>query len=373
MNRKLLLVGLLFTLLFCHNANAQQKDCEQILNQADEEFKSGRFFGIPSILKPCLESGFTSEQKVRAYLILTQTYLILDDPIAAEDSYLRLLNADPEYVANPARDPIDVYYLSKKFTTTPIFTPHFRIGLNTSRPRTIYEINTSGTPLDRKEIFKIGFQVGAGVDWNLDTKWSIGTEFNFASKAFKREVSSYNKHDIKTSTEKLNGFDIPLYVKYSKDSGRIRPFAYVGYAFSFLVSANEDLIFDNYTPSNPAIGINRTTGPNENIKFKRNVFTQSILLGVGAKYKIGKDFLFGDIRYMIGLSNYTKPDQVYYNQDGTFDASITNYQYVSDYFRLDNLAISVGYIHPIYNPRKKTDSKFGGLFNKKKVNSTTQE
>jgi Outer membrane protein beta-barrel domain len=364
MSRSLLLF-LFITLSSGYAAQAQAPDCEQILNQADEEFKAGRFFSIPTMLKPCLETGFTNEQKVRAYLILTQSYLILDDPIAAEDSYLKLLKADPEYVANPARDPIDVYYLSKKFTSTPIFTPHFRIGLNTSRPRDIHLINTSGAPLDQKEIFKVGFQVGAGIDWNVDNNWSVCAELDYATKSFKREVRNYAQTDIQTSTEALGGFDIPLYIKYSRDSGVIRPFAYAGYALNFLLSAKEDLIFDNYTPSNPAAGIKKTTGPREDIYFKRNFFTQSIVLGIGAKYKIGKDFLYGDIRYMMGLSNFTKPEQVYYDKDGLFDKNITNYQYVSDYFRLDNLQISVGYIHPIYDPRKKTDAKFGGLFKKK--------
>jgi len=103
------------------------------------------------LLKPCLDNGFSREQKVRAYLLLTQSYLILDDPISAENSYLQLLKADPEYVANPARDPVDVYYLSKRFTTTPLFTPNFQMGINTSLPRTIYSLNTSSTQTQRTE------------------------------------------------------------------------------------------------------------------------------------------------------------------------------------------------------------------------------
>src|SRR6267154_5304702 len=107
------------------NLSAQDNNCEQTLSLAAAEFEAGRFYGLPDILKSCLAKGFSTEQKIRAYLLLTQTYLILDNPTAAENSYLQLLKADPEYVANPVRDPIDVYYLSKKFTTTPIFNPYF--------------------------------------------------------------------------------------------------------------------------------------------------------------------------------------------------------------------------------------------------------
>lgn len=90
MNLRHIFISVIF-LLFFNPMLAQDKDCEQILSEADHEFSSGRFYGIPELLKSCLDGGFTNEQKVRAYLILTQTYLILDNPKAADDSYLKLL------------------------------------------------------------------------------------------------------------------------------------------------------------------------------------------------------------------------------------------------------------------------------------------
>jgi len=364
MNRVILLF-VFFSALFFDCASAQDKNCEQTLNQADDEFNAGRFYEIPFLLKACIENGFTNEQRVRAYLILTQTYLILDDPKSADDSYLKLLNADPEYVANPARDPIDVYYLSKKFTSTPIFTPHIRSGLNISRPRIIQEVTTSGIPLDRREIFQVGFQVGVGLDWNIDNHWSICGEGNFSFKSFSRETKGYSKNDVQEMNEKHTGFDIPLYVKYSDDSGKIRPFGYVGFALSLLTSANVSLKFDNSTPSNSEIGIKQTSGPTENVFFKRNALNRSLVIGGGVKYKLSRDFVFADLRYMAGLSNFTKSSTNFYNEADLFDPSITNYQYVSDFFRLDNLAISIGYIHPLYNPRKKAKSITKNLFRKK--------
>ncbi len=372
MNHRLYLAFFLCVISYSP-AFAQDKDCEQVLNEADDEFQAGRFYGIPSILKSCLDRGFTNEQRVRAYLILTQTYLILDDPIAADDSYLKLLRADPEYVANPARDPIDVYYLSKKFTTTPVFTPHIRLGLNASRPRIVQDITTSGTPLDRKEIVKIGFQLGAGFDWNINNNWSLCAEGNFAYKAFKRTTNGYSKIDVQEMQEKQTGFDIPLYVKYSDDSGKVRPFGYVGFALNLLTSSTVSLQFnDNTSPSNSnsEVGIKQTSGPNESVFFKRNFFTQSLVFGGGVKYKIGRDFVYADLRYMAGLSNFTKPDKNYYAQDGAFEQSITDYQFVSDFFRLDNLSLSFGYIHPIYDPRKKVKPRVRNLF---KMNNKSEK
>jgi hypothetical protein len=359
------------SLLFSISVIGQNIDCEQILIQADDEFNAGRFYGIPALLKPCLDKNdFTNEQRVRAYLILTQAYLILDDPIAADDSYLKLLKADPEYVANPARDPIDVYYLSKKFTSTPVFTPHLRAGFNTSVVRTIHEINTSGIPLDWKNILKIGVQFGGGVDWNIDNHWSICAEGNFSYKAFKKETSGYfstngQPSDKQTILEKQNWIDIPMYVKYSDDSGNIRPFGYAGFAVNLLLSSRgPNWLLKNNSSDGSSKDAN---GAAENLTKKRNLINQSIVVGGGAKYKIGKNFVYADLRYMAGLSNLTNRETNYYDKDGNFDTSIARYAYVSDLFRLDNISLSFGYIHPIYNPRKKTKPRLKNLFKKKAV------
>jgi hypothetical protein len=370
MRRELLFSGVLCVLFSVSYAqetsSSDNTDCEQILIQADDEFNAGRFYGIPSLLNTCLDNGgFSNEQLVRAYLLLTQAYLILDDPIAADDSYLKLLEADPEYVANTARDPIDVYYLSKKFTSVPIFTPHLRIGGNTSLPRTLHPINTSATPLNSKDILKVGFQFGGGIDWNLNNHWSICAEGNFSYKALKSETTGFFDADEQLIIEKQNWFDIPLYVKYSDDSGRIRPFGYAGFAINMLLSARgPDWEFVNN--NSDAEGSAKTAdGSTEVLSSKRNFLNQSIVFGGGAKYKIGKDFIYADVRYMVGLSNVTDVENNYYSDDGSFDPAGPKYAYVSDLFRLDNFSLSFGYIHPIYNPRKKSKPRFSTLFRKK--------
>lgn len=357
------------------SAWAQQVDCEQILIQADDEFNAGRYYGISSLLQPCLENNdFTNEQKVRAYLLLTQAYLILDNPTAAEDSYLKLLKADPEYVANPARDPIDVYYLSKKFTSTPIITPHIRGGFNTSLPRIIHELTVSGTEIETRNVLKIGVQAGVGFDFNLTNNISLCAEGNYANKGFKRNTEKGNEKyfgaDNLSTVERQNWFDVPLYIKYSDDSGKIRPFGYAGFAFNFLISSRgNDWEFRDETIN----GVKEATGPTEQLTYKRNFLNHSIVVGGGAKYKVGKNFLYADLRYMAGLSNLTKEDKIYYLKDGSFDPSIVRYAEVSDFFRLDNLSISVGFIRPLYNPRKKAKSPFDFLKRKSETTTSAKE
>ncbi|MEZ4972523.1 MAG: porin family protein [Cyclobacteriaceae bacterium] len=327
----------------------QDTDCLQTLARANDEFTAGRFFGIPALLKNCLDNGFTNEQKIQAYQLLTQAYLILDDPIAAEDSYLKLLKADPEFVASPDKDPIDIVYLSKKFTATPILTPHFRVGTNVSFVRTIYEVSTEGYPVDRKNNIRPGFSAGVGLDWNINDNISIAGELDFGSKSFKTTRNAISTDDFQESIERQLWLDVPFYVKYRDNFGKIRPFGYAGFAFNLLFTSTEELRTENRSAGGSQVP---TEGPNEKIGYKRNLFNRSMLVGGGAYYKIGKDFLFADVRYMAGMTNLANENENYYNENGSLATSIGRYRWIGDYFRLDNVSFSIGYVKPLYNPRK---------------------
>jgi len=335
--------------------NAQNSECEQTLSLAAAEFEAGRFVGLPNILKSCLDKGFSTEQKVRAYLLLTQTYLILDDAASAENSYLQLLKADPEFIANPTRDPIDVYYLSKKFTSKAIFTPHFRLGVNTSLPRTIYSLGTSSTidSVSKNRTYKVGFQIGGGVDWNIDDRWSLCLGINYSKKSFKSSFFDDYEGYRGTFTEKQDWFDIPLYLKYSfSDSGKIRPFAYAGISANLLVEAK--LSPEGSDLDAPTFGATQSSqSPDISIKNMRNSFNSSLIIGGGTKYKVGKNFFYVDLRYMAGLTNIAK--------NGEFNPLLVKFHYQSDFFRLDNLSISVGFVKPLYDPRKKKKAVAGLL------------
>jgi hypothetical protein len=333
-----------------------QETCEQTLNQATAEFEAGRFYSVPTLLSSCLASGFTSDQRFRAYYILTQAYLVLDDPIGAENSYLKLLAINPEFKPNEKDDPIDLVYLSEKFTTRPRFTPHYRVGANVSFPHSIYGVNTfSSTNVKSNQTQRVGIQAGAGVDWNLTDHWSIGVEANFSTKSFAINSTGIAIDDDLNVIDKSTWVDVPIYIKYSYDSGKWRPFAYAGFALNLLISNTASLIFNDRTSQTTNTKI--AQGPDVDLAFQRNLLNRSLLVGGGVKYKIGKNFVYVDARYMMGLNNITIPEKSYYTNDGSLATTISTYQYVSDFFRLDNLSLSIGYIKPLYDPRKlKTGS-----------------
>ncbi len=369
----------LFILFSALQLLAQSNDCDpdQTLSHAESEFVAGHFYSIPSILQKCLQSqDFSPEQKVRAYLLLCQAYLIIDDPLAAEDSYLKLLKADPEYVADDKRDPIDVVYLSKKFTATPIFTPHFRVGGNTTFFHSIYSLTTEPYNVSTQQVLRLGVQAGAGIDWNINDNLSLCTEINFSTRSYKRMISGIAGGDDATVTGNQSWFDVPLYVKYADNRDRtIRPFGYVGFAINYMASAKDVLLYVDNKPISAGTQL-VAEGPSEEVTYQNNLFNRSWIVGGGIKYKIGKDFLYADLRYMGGLSNialtskiyYQNPDNVDKGQIGNPDAylsnNVTKYRFVSDIYRLDNLSLSFGFIHPIYDPRKVKKVKTKGVARK---------
>ena len=354
-----------FLFSFPVKVQAQSSECSQTLTHAETEFNAGHFYAIPSILQPCLEGGLTPEQNVRAYLLLCQAYLIIDDPIAAEDNYLKLLKIDPEFIPNDKDHPIDIVYLSKKFTATPIFTPHFRIGMNTSFYRTIYSLSTEPYGVSTDNGLRLGVQIGGGIDWNINEFLSLCGEIDFATRGYDRSREGVSGGDIQSVIANQTWVDFPMYLKYSYFlNNNIRLFGYGGFAINYLLSAKNEF---NYTDNKPSGSQVVATGPSESVIYQSNQFNRSWVIGGGIKYKWGKDFLYADIRYMGGLSNMADESQLFYTSNldksqigdptAYLSANVTKYRYVSDLFRMDNLSLSFGFIHPIYNPRKVKHAK----------------
>lgn len=335
-------------------------DCLTTLSHAESEFGAGRFYGIPGLLEECLKGNrFSNEEKVRVYMLLTQVYLLTDNPTAADAAYLQLLEANPEFVPSDL-DPIDVVYLSKKFTSTPIFTPHFKIGGNVSAQSIIYPQNVLTTPDSSRIRHRPlpGWTLGGGVEWNISDNLGIGIEGLLSQKRFRTDVDHLFQHDDFVSEERQLWIDIPLYVRYGWHRGNIRPFAYAGGSLNLLLLARVEESYNDRTEgtAGEADQVTPTVAPARNISYRRNFMNRALVFGGGAKIKIGKDFIVVDLRYMPGLSNVTNVKYNHYSsKDRTaLDPSSTQFASVGDIFRVTNMSISLGYVRPLYNPRKAT-------------------
>lgn len=333
---------------------SQSNSCEEQLKAASAEFDAGRFYGIPAMLKPCIDKGFNRDQRERAFLLLTQAYLLLDDPLGADNSYLEVLRANPEFLADTARDQIDVVYLSKRFTAAPVFSLFGRVGGSISPVRVIQKIGSSGGDSESEYKVRGGFQAGVGIDWHITERIAVTGEVNYAFTSYKKNQWKWNG-DLEEFIDKQNWICIPLSVKYTiLTTGEIRPYVLAGYSFNLLFS---DQAHVRLSKNDGEITLDESL-PEESYTAYRRKANASFLVGGGIKYKLGLDFAFAEMRYNFGLTNVVIPHTTY---DGPAQVS----GHVDDYFRLDNLSISIGYVRPLYKPRKvkraKTKSVLRGI------------
>ena len=349
--KKLILAVILVACLI--QRGMAQDECELILVQATEEFNAGHLYGISAMLKDCLDKNQRREWRQRAYLLLAETYLLLEDPIGAEQSYLNVLRANPEFVTDPNRDPIDLVYLSGKFTSTPIFSLYGYAGPNISPVRVIHDVRIGGESYTNEGYgVRLGWQVGAGLDFNYNDFISASAAFNFSQNSFKHTTTNLfgiNK-DIVELIDRQSWMTFPLSIKYSQAEGKFRRYGYAGVSFNYLVSDKADVDLKNRDAKTNDIAEFLefpATISNVSMLQNRDKLNASFFIGGGVKYKYKLDYFFVDLRYSFGIKNVVNP--------GNRFNSVTEglpFPYIDDDFRIDNLAISVGYIHPLYKPRK---------------------
>jgi hypothetical protein len=378
---KYILLGVL-TLGLLHSARSQN-NCEANLTQAQEWLDQGRLNGISALLNACLNNGFTKEQKVQAFRILTMTYLYNDDPYAAEQSYLALLAEDPEYQLLDT-DPIELEHLGEQYITTPIISWRFMVGANTSFITVIHENGTYNiNDSQQKYTPDFGFNVNGAVDVHFSKMVSItaGLElsshkFRYSNQFFEGTVQTLGAtqtvSDEQTKEENFIEASLPISIKldFPINNSGWSVYAYGGYSINYNWLYRADL---RITPGDAGSGSNvqaTVSGPKLDIGIIRKDWTQSFLGGVGVKKRFGYKYGFIDIRYKGGLTNLLQEEKQFsFENNEELQEYTFTYAMVDDDFRLNALSINVGVIIPMYRPRKKNtvtiQTIVNGWFSKK--------
>ncbi len=341
---------LIYILASIGNLSLAQGTCAASLSDAQDNYDSGHLYGIPAILKPCLDNGFSRAEKIQAYRLLTRTYLIIDDPISAEDSYLKLLNLDPEYKVDEENDPIELVHLSKKFKTTPIFTwTYAKAGLNTTSVNTI-NTYTTGDNNSSSIIYsgELGFQLSSSIELNINDQWSLNGDVMFANRRFTLRNTLF-VDDMQKVTENQYWIELPLYVKYSKQFDKLHPYIYGGYSIQYLLSSKVNAELVNNEPS----GQQTSKLLGEPLTNSRTRFTQSAIVGAGVRYRVGYHYLMFEVRYTAGLRNLLSEQNQYLKEGDNYNNELQfRYGYVDSDFKINSLSATFGFVKPLYKPRK---------------------
>jgi hypothetical protein len=118
---RIFLVILIFSIVTI--PSMAQDQCALALNEAQDKFEWVSCMKYLRLINSCIKDGFSKEQKIAAYRLLTLTYLYLNYYEEADKSYLELLKLSPEYNINDELDPMEIINHHDKFTTKPTILP----------------------------------------------------------------------------------------------------------------------------------------------------------------------------------------------------------------------------------------------------------
>ena len=383
-------MGRLYRIIFLvalwipQQGRAQAIDCEQTIALATAEFDAGHFYSVASILNECL-NNFNRDQRQRAFLLLTQTYLLLDDPIGAQRSYLEVLAANPEFVPDDQLHSIDVVYLSKRFTATPKFSWFVGGGSNVSPARVIRDIDLREGLQEEAETYHLrpGYHFGGGGEYSYSDNIKFRLEVNYMHTAYRSVATGEFANeqgmigDRRAIIDRQSWVNAPFYVCYSDNVGTYRPYAYAGFSVSRLFNDRASIAIENVKSSaSTDESIQEATIPAESPDMdftdRRNEFNQSLIFGGGVKYKVGLDFVFAELRYGAGLKNIVNTEtRLADPRHDPVSAEMveslrpaTQYRHTDDYLRLDNISITIGFLRPLYKPREVKRARTKGVLRK---------
>jgi len=364
----ILLIGLLSQSSYAQSS--ENEGCVLVLKEAEKFYDEGKLEKIPSILDACVESGFSREEKIKAYRLLTLTYLFDDNKEMAEQSIENMLKLDPEHVINEAIDPIEFIYLYNEYRTEPILTYGINGGVNISNVRLIEQysldndnLNTDGS--NNTYFNKSGFQGGlqGGMMLLKNMHLNVGLTFKTTKIRFTQDyyLNSFdNSADTLSSFGNLESIEnhswlrVPINFTYDiKITPKLYTYVRVGGHLGSLVSAKSTLTRTYSTNSSVA----PVTGPPEDIRIRRNLLNYGLTGGLGFKYRIPKGNIFLDVRYNYSLRNLNVGDQ--YKGGTAFPVNqnlLYKYYSVDDNIIMDDLAFTIGYSRFFYKPKKKKKS-----------------
>jgi hypothetical protein len=194
----------------------------------------------------------------------------------------------------------------------------------------------------------------------------------------KEEDGLWSTPTSTTLLEKQNWIGVPIIAKYSFNPGKkFIPFVLGGFGFSHLVTTTGNpTLVDRPSINDEAETPSRS--PDVDYDFKRKVWNRSLILGGGFRYKWGLHYLVADVRYNFGLANlYDYSGSVFdyshsinsgENVDNTTPSLVSSGTPVfrqgasDDFFRMNNLIISIGYQHQLYKPRELKKARTGSIF-----------
>lgn len=332
-----------------------QEVCSETLILAANRLDKGRFYEVPDLLEDCLNNGgFTTEEQIRAYRLLTLSQLYLDYPEKAGDYYLKLLKLSPEYQPVLGVDPKELINFAKLYTTKPKIHLIVQAGIALTKPHILFSNSMTNTTTSKKKYSSnVGFNFGAGAELLISGNWYLVTEPDAVLRTIKISESHF-ENSFYQSTLNIDQWEItlPVMLRYTFWLGRINPFVNAGIAPRFILKATAKNQHGNFIDFNGEAQPIKES-PGINLTYARKIFNYSIIGGAGINYKTGISYVTLEIRYALDMFNaidVKKSGSL--DDEGSRNIKFYSPVFAEDDYKLANLSIMVGYNFPIYKPRK---------------------
>jgi len=334
-----------------------QNQCAESLIEAEGKYREGQLYDIPTILSECLENGFTKEEKIRAYRLITLSYLFLDYENEADETYLKLLKLSPEYKVNEELDPMELINHHEKFTTKPIFYLNpLKIGFNFSSANVTNEYSLS-SPINKPDKYspQVGFNAGFGTEMVIYKNIHLAAEFLITGETFHQQTTHWDFF-ITDMDYSFTKFQVPIMVKYNFFRGKINPFVSAGVSPVYVAKTSIKNLEGVYRVATDIVGEYEEfpvqPRPPISTTALRNQFNYSLLFGAGINYKIGLNYLVFEARYSNGMMNMVKTENRWREDFSEGRALKFPSGHVDDDFKINSVSIFVGFVKPLYKPRK---------------------
>jgi opacity protein-like surface antigen len=324
-----------------------QNSCIKNLEEAEELYEMGQIDKIESLLNPCLENGFTKEEKVKAYRLLILSNLYYNEDEKAKESMKKLLKVKPEYKIKEF-DPAEFISLHNSFRTIPVFIAGIKgsIGgmgmydLNNYNDINSFNYTATYHP-------DISYSFGLSFETPIIPDLSLVYEFYYNSCYYNYDNRVLNYADIHFE-EKISGIDIPVLVQWNILKGDFSPYVNIGSAFNYLLSSN--VKHTRVDDENSSDEYRDPVNLNLDMTHARNKYNFSLSAGLGFRWKniLGNGYLTFDIRYSRYFENIVSPDQRADSPEMVYSGLTTD-----NTFKIQTTQVFIGYKLPIYIAKYK--------------------
>jgi hypothetical protein len=342
------LTFLIILILFPANSLfAQESSCAVRLKEAQEKYNSGHIELVPGLLHNCLQSGFTSEEKIQAYKLLINAY-IFDNNVTRADNYmLEFLKKYPEYQIVDT-DPLEFVHLLNQFNNNPRGSIGLNVGGNLSFIRILEPFSVTGIDSENGKYVNSfpGFHAGVFYNLNLSRRFEISFEPLFVQNTFTYVSEPYTFTRIE-NIETQGRIDLPLTAIILFPDKKVDYYLRSGLKGSYLLYGKNDIV-RSYQNTGGEV-FDEVSGPSINFDGEREIFNVSAVLGAGLRYKIPQAYFFLDVRYNLGLLNQVNNA----SRNTGAEERIWLYYVNQNSFVLDELSLTFGIAKTLYNPKRK--------------------